>query len=249
MEMTRPRFAPVDAASRFLRILSGTRRHVGVLRAGRGGSLVPPPEILHPVMKAWGEEMLATLRVRIEATGDREFREPALLVGNHVSYLDIPLLMTQLPVVFVAKSQIGKWPVFGEACRSVGTVFVERESGHSRKLAGEAIGPYIRREHRSVAIFPSGTTTVDEAKPWRWGAFLIAKRYDIPVRPFRLKYTPLRRAAFIDADIFPVHLWQLINAGEIRAEIEFHAPVRVGDPEADAERWWRWSREKLIGAT
>jgi 1-acyl-sn-glycerol-3-phosphate acyltransferase len=196
-------------------------------------------------MLKWAALMLDTLGVQLERRGDTALAQPALLVGNHVSYLDIPILMASLPVVFVAKKQISRWPVFGDACRSVGTVWVERESGASRRNAGEAIGPYILREQRSVAIFPSGTTTTDESKPWRWGAFLIAKRYGIPIRPFRLRYEPVRVAAFIQDDLFPVHLLKLLASPSVKASIEFHAPVQVEDPEADCRRWWEWSREGL----
>jgi 1-acyl-sn-glycerol-3-phosphate acyltransferase len=232
--------------SRFFQIFWQTRIHAGILLRSRGADGRVPSDILHPVMTRWGKLMVETLGIDLARLGDRNLDEPALLVGNHVSYLDIPILMASLPVVFVAKKQIGSWPVFGTACRSVGTVFVERESGASRRSAGEAIGPYIVRERRSVAIFPSGTTTTDERKPWRWGAFLIAKRYGIPVRPFRLRYDPVRIAAFIDQDLFPVHLMRLLNSPrKLAASIEFHPPIQVTDPEAQCHRWWEWSREGL----
>ena len=235
-----------QSMSRFFSVLTETRRHASALfreerQNGRIGS-----DFLHSTMKGWAELMLKTLGVQWEALGDDGTLDtPAIVIGNHMSYLDIPMLMSQLPVSFVAKKQISRWPVFRHACRAVGTVFVERDSGSSRRTTAESIGPYVQRERRCVAVFPSGTTTTDERKPWRWGAFLIAKRHSIPVRPFRLRYQPLRRAAFIDDDLFPVHLWQLLQRGGVKATIEFHPLVEVTDPKRDAEHWWAWSREGL----
>jgi 1-acyl-sn-glycerol-3-phosphate acyltransferase len=50
-----------------------------------------------------------------------------LLVCNHLSYLDILVLASLAPCVFVAKSEVKLWPVFGWFARLAGTVFVHRE--------------------------------------------------------------------------------------------------------------------------
>lgn len=230
--------------SRFFHVLTETRHHASALFSAERKNGHIDPQFLEDTMRIWAERILRTVRVEWKVLGDDgTLATPAIVVGNHVSYLDIPMLMTQMPVSFVAKKQIGDWPVFGHACRSVGTVFVERDCGDSRRNTAEAIGPFVLEKKRCVAIFPSGTTTVDESKPWRWGAFLIAKRYGIPIRPFRLRYEPLRRAAFINEDLFPTHLWNLMYSGGVRATIEFHPLVQVSDPQADAMRWWEWTRE------
>lgn len=171
---------------------------------------------------------------------------PALLVGNHISYVDIPLLMTYIPVAFVAKKQLAAWPIFGAAMRCVGTVFVDRDNRESRRKVSEALAPRIQDDRQSVVVFPSGTTTTDETREWRQGAFLIAKQFDLPVQPFRIYYEPLRPLAFLLEDSFLGHLWNLLRCGGFRAVIEFHPPVRVGDVAADTLKWWNWAREPLL---
>ena len=126
-------------------------------------------------------------------------------------------------------------------------VFVDRSSAHSRKDAAEAVAPAIQQDGYSVAVFASGTTALHEEKPWRWGTFLIAKRYGIPLQPFRLSYHPARTVAYIDDDAFAPHLWNLLGASGLRARLEFGPVLRsIDDPREEAERWWKWAREGLL---
>lgn len=225
-------------------ILSPTLKKIAAVnRAKKNGTLTQHE--LHNYMLEWGAEMLSALGCRHETRGVPT-REPSLLVGNHISYVDIPLLMANLPAAFVAKKQLASWPIFGEAMRCAGTVFVDRDSKESRKKVGEALAPRILEDRQSVAVFPSGTTTMDESREWRHGAFLIAKQFNLPVQPFRIRYEPLRPVAFLLDDGFIGHLWSLLRTGTFRAEIEFHLPIRVEDPVLDAAKWWNWAREPLL---
>ena len=166
-------------------------------------------------------------------------------MGNHISYLDIPLLFLAAPVTFVAKSELGKWPILGECMRLVNILFVERDKSSSRSQTALAVSKAIKEEDKSIALFPSGTTTLSEEKPWRWGAFRIAKEANVSVQPFRLRYTPLRETAYIDDDVFLFHFWRLLGKGKITAEIEFGEPFRVTDVAEDLKRVQNWTQELL----
>jgi 1-acyl-sn-glycerol-3-phosphate acyltransferase len=154
--------------------------------------------------------------------------------------------MSQVPVVFLGKEEISKWPVFGAAGRRAGMVFVKRESDGSRRQASEAIMDCHRNRQLSLGLFPSGTTSLDEDRAWRSGAFRIARLGQIPVQPFRLTYEPIRTAAFIGKDLLLPHLYRLISSGGITARIEFGEPFMVVDPEASAQQVWAWTREALL---
>jgi 1-acyl-sn-glycerol-3-phosphate acyltransferase len=203
---------------------------------------------IHAVMHAWGAQMLALLGVKIQILGSRQPNtQPTLFVANHLSYLDVPLIMALAPVVFIAKKQLKSWPLFGPAMQTVGTVFVDRDSQNSRKNAADAVAPKILNDKQSVAIFTSGTTTMDEKKPWRWGAFVIAKRYRLTVQPIRIRYSPIRTASFINQDYFLTHLWGVASCrGGIQATVEFGEPLQIEDPEADAQKVWEWCRDGLV---
>jgi 1-acyl-sn-glycerol-3-phosphate acyltransferase len=167
---------------------------------------------------------------------------PLLLVGNHLSYLDIPLLMQSSPnISFVAKEEVGRWPVIGAGARALNTIFVKRSCARERALARAALGRELAGGKR-VVVFPAGTTCMFESKPWRRGAFEIAKEFGIPIQPFRIRYTPVRAAAYIGRDFFPVHLFKLAQAGGVTAKIEFHPSVQVDDVEEASSAWRSWSQ-------
>ena len=238
--------AYLDDAARFARIFSLTVGGIREMRRRQAKFGTPlPREQCHPVMLDWAGKILETLRVRVTRAGVPPSREPVIFVGNHVSYIDIPLLMSVVPVVFIAKKQIAGWPVFGAACRAVGTIFVDRDSNSSRRDAAQSVRPSLLGLRQSIVIFPSGTTTMDESKAWRQGAFRLAKECGVPIQPFRIRYAPMRRAAYLLEDTFLPHLVKLVGSEGVEATLEFGAPVTVDDTVADAERLWRWSREGL----
>jgi 1-acyl-sn-glycerol-3-phosphate acyltransferase len=192
--------------------------------------------------RLWARDILTNIGVSVEVRGSPSPRTPLLLVGNHLSYLDIPLLMGFAPnISFVAKEEVGRWPVIGAGARALNTIFVKRSCAKERALARAALGRELAGGKR-IAVFPAGTTCMFESKPWRKGAFEIAKEFGIPIQPFRIRYTPARRAAYIGRDFFPLHLFRLAQAGGVKAKIEFHPSVQVDDVEESTSTWRSWSQ-------
>ena len=66
--------------------------------------------VRHVVFQTWSRFMLLILGARVTVTGEPPDR-PFFLVSNHLSYLDIPVLASRIPGVFVAKKEIRSWPV------------------------------------------------------------------------------------------------------------------------------------------
>jgi 1-acyl-sn-glycerol-3-phosphate acyltransferase len=211
-----------------------------------GGQI--PLANLKAFISGWAKDALPLLRVEARRVGTiAPLDSPALFVGNHVSYMDIPLLMSQVPVTFLGKAEIAKWPVLGAAGRLAGIVFVKRESDDSRKEASRAIIDCLQTRGMSIGIFPSGTTSLDEGRPWRSGAFRIARMGQVPVQPFRVAYEPLGPAAFLGKDALLPHLFRLLQAGPITARIEFGEPRLVTHPGETARELWEWSRASIPG--
>jgi 1-acyl-sn-glycerol-3-phosphate acyltransferase len=234
-----------DAASRFSAIFRHCIVHpTRVYRLRKQSDGNPPKIELHKHMKAWADAMLASAGCRYRTIGTPS-PDAVMIVGNHISYLDIPLVMAATPTVFVAKKEISSWPVIGYACNSIDIVWVERGSGTSRRDAGAAIAPAILERGHKVALFPSGTTTVDENVPWKRGAFRIAYDNKIRVQPFRIRYTPLRRAAFIGKDLFVPHLWNLITQGGVDATLEWGETREITNVSKDCQELQRWTTEGL----
>ncbi len=196
-----------------------------------------------PIKSLWADKMIELLKIDLKIIGSISEIKPLLLIGNHISYLDIALLVKSNPdFSFVAKKEIGFWPVFGKAAKAADTIFVKRENGSSRASARKSIQEAFLNNKR-VVIFPSGTTTLSEHKPWKKGAFEIAQENNVLIQPFRITYSPLRAAAYIENDFFPFHLYQLARLPRIKAQIEFHQPVPVVDALADTAFWSHWAKQ------
>ena len=98
---------------------------------------------------------LRVFGVQIEAHGTAP--EAGLLVGNHLSYLDILVLSALVPAVFVSKIEIRNWPVFGWFGRMAGTLFVERARRSDVARTGAEIRAVLAGGH-VVVLFPEGTS-------------------------------------------------------------------------------------------
>lgn len=93
---------------------------------------------------------------RVETAGI--LPRPGLLVSNHLSYVDILLLGSVVPAVFVSKSEVKDWPVFGWFSRVAGTIFVERGKRADVGRISAEIAAHLRNGH-VVVLFPEGTSS------------------------------------------------------------------------------------------
>lgn len=209
----------------------------GVLKAGWIS-----PDRLPQCFHRW---LCALMGLRIRVIGEPAPRPGTLLIANHASYLDIPIIGAVHPVVFVAKRQVASWPLFGVLARLQRSIFVDRES---RQRAQSDILEIERRlaAGDTVVLFPEGTSS-DGNRVLAFKSALMAavKRDDggegeagaIMVQPLTVAYTrlhgiPLGRdwrhkvAWYGDMDLVP-HLLGVFAAGPIDVELTFHPPVSV----------------------
>lgn len=108
-----------------------------------------------------------------------ELQTPARLVvvANHVSYLDILVVSALRPCLFLAKKEVSRWPVFGWVARSLGCIFVHRESLGGRAAALRKC--LFSSTRADIALFPEGTTTASllpDLTSWAKGHAWLAQR-------------------------------------------------------------------------
>jgi 1-acyl-sn-glycerol-3-phosphate acyltransferase len=107
-------------------------------------------------VRAWARTILAALEIRLVAKG-RLPAEKALLVANHISWLDIVAVLAVAPARMLAKHDVRAWPVIGRLAASAGTIFVDRT--RPRALPGTvAEVAAALRGGGVVTVFPEGTT-------------------------------------------------------------------------------------------
>ena len=186
------------------------------------------------------------LKIQVKNAVVAAEKTPAIFVSNHISYLDIPVIMCKVPQAsFVSKAEVAAWPLIGRAAQRIGTVFVSRGCKKSRQAVRESIAQAIVKERKSIAVFPSGTTKIVKSESWRRGVFEIAQEYKIPIIPIRIMYTPLRKAAYIDKDNLVLHLFALMKGAPLKVEVEFGSPRYISDAPQDATFIQQWCEEGM----
>lgn len=135
----------------------------------------------------WSRQLLGMLGVRLQADA-AALPAPALLVANHVSWLDIFIINAVAPAAFVCKAEVRGWPGIGWLCERTETLFMPRGSRSAAKQAGEIVAARLRAGWR-VAVFPEGTTT-DGGRllPFRPALLQGAIDAGCAVQPLALRY-------------------------------------------------------------
>lgn len=204
-------------------------------------------EQLTQLKMEWAKDVLSIFNPKYVIRGEPSLERPAVFVGNHISYLDIPVMLGLVPdVSFVSKKEVKRWPFIGKGATLIDTIFVDRGSYKSRGQVREQLKASLAEGKKRMVVFPSGTTSVNEHLPWKKGSFVVAQEAGAPIQAFRLRYTPLRRVAYIDNDFLPTHLYSLVGVPEVQIELEFNKPVMVDDPIRQAAEFHEWSREWLV---
>lgn len=144
--------------------------------------------------QAWAKAVLASSGVKLTVVGlDRfDHRAHYVMASNHVSLMDPPAIMAAAPqmVRFVAKSELFKIPVFGQAARAAGNIPVERGrvGSSTRKLA--KVGTELHAQHLSLLFFPEGTRSEDgQLQAFKKGAAVLAIQNQVPILPIAVAGT------------------------------------------------------------
>ena len=183
------------------------------------------------------------LGLRIEIDGEVARDRPVLLVANHTSWLDIPVLSAVAPVSFVAKKEVGGWPFVSSLARLQRSVFVDRAR---RSAVGEAAGEILSRlaQGDTIVLFAEGTSSDgNRVLPFMTSLFAAAKPSgqsdmqapDAVVQTLSLVYTRLHGIPLGRADRPLVgwygdmemrsHAWRLLKAGPLDVRIRVGPPV------------------------
>jgi 1-acyl-sn-glycerol-3-phosphate acyltransferase len=169
----------------------------------------------------WALAVRVALRGQPPATG--------MIVSNHLSYLDIPVLASVRPAVFVAKADVSRWPVLGWYTRLAGTLYVERERRRDVSRMQAAMSQVLDERH-VLLFFPEGTSSGGETVlPFRSSLLEPVARQSFPVTPVALSYAlDDGKAAeevcyWGDMTLFP-HLLNLLTKREIRVAVAFGEP-------------------------
>lgn len=189
-------------------------------------------------IRRWSRALLDILAVRLRLDGVPSALPPrCVVVSNHISWLDVFLVFAVQPAVFVAKSDVRRWPLVGALCARAGTLFIERGNGrHAMHINGQVAATLAAG--RVFAVYPEGTTTDGRTlRPFHRALLQSAIDAGATLQPVAIRYTDPDGAwsaapVYIDDMSLGDSLWRLVSARELVAELRFTAPI----PAADAHR-------------
>jgi len=117
---------------------------------------------------------------------------PFFLVSNHLSYVDIFLLYSQLKCTFIAKREVKNWPVLGFMMKSMGIIFVDRTRKADVKRVNGQIAQNLNK-YQGIVLFPEGTTSGgDTVLPFKSSLLALPAQQETPVRYATISYQTVK---------------------------------------------------------
>jgi 1-acyl-sn-glycerol-3-phosphate acyltransferase len=182
------------------------------------------------------------LGIRVRVTGAVTAGKPVLIVSNHISWLDIPVLSTVAPLSFIAKSEIDGWPFVNLLARLQRSVYVDRKRRTSVRAQAQEIAGRLKKSE-CLVLFAEGTSNDgNRVLPFKSSLFAAVSDFaggddPVMVQTVTIAYTrlhglPVARhqrpllAWYGDMDVLP-HAWQVLQAGPIDVEIRVGPPVSM----------------------
>jgi 1-acyl-sn-glycerol-3-phosphate acyltransferase len=199
--------------------------------AAIASSLVDPSgRTTRRLARFWGRQLCRFCGVDIEVRGGGGIRwdEPLIVMANHQSYIDIPVLYAALPEPFgmLAKQELFRVPVFSSAMRGMRCVPIDRgnrrQSFESLKQAADLV-----RSGNSIVVFPEGTRSEDgRIHELKKGPFYLAEMAGVPIVPVGIRGT--RNALAKDG--------VLVHGAQVK--------VSIGDP-VEPDKKGQGARDRL----
>jgi lyso-ornithine lipid O-acyltransferase len=197
-------------------------------------------------LRSWAKVMLASSATRVQLTGVVPSlpTRARLIVANHRTPLDIPLLMSIFGGRVLSKSDVERLPILGAAATWAGTIFVDREDGKSGARAIRELRKALK-SRSTVCVFPEGTTHHgDLVRPFRSGAFAAARGLDVEIIPVGIAYDP--GVEFVN-ETFSEHLSRIAERRLTRASVSVGPALLAESSAATLAQSARDAVQDLVG--
>lgn len=150
-----------------------------------------------------------------------------IFLCNHRSGLDILVTAMLLEGRHLSRADLAAWPIIGLLARRSGILFVDRTSRRSSAAAVQSMITTIQ-EGSGIILFPEGTTYAgDEVRPFKPGAYAVAKRTGCELVPVGLAYAG--GGASFDEETFVEHMRRVASQRETRVGVSVGTPLRLED--------------------
>lgn len=210
-----------------------------VLLVLSGAVWFPYNPLIRSSMRWWLARVTDILNIEVELNGKLPHEKDGamLLIANHVSWIDVPVIGGQTPISFLAKMEIASWPLIGTLATRVGTLFIQRGSGDTEHVSKNMA--HMLRKNRSVLFFPEGTTSDGKGlKRFHRKLFEVCHHHNVTIQPVVLHYRAEQEnnpVPFLDDEDFVSHLWNLMGHKRLYASVEI-LPAQTLDSERFSEQ-------------
>lgn len=179
------------------------------------------------LLKIWGKCTCYIIGMKLKVEGEAP-KAPFFLVSNHLSYLDVFLLFSQLRGVFVAKSDVKQWPVIGFMVRTCGILFIDRDRKRDITRVNKKISNNLNK-HQGMIVFPESTTSPGfEVLPFRASLLQVPAETEFPVHYAIISYSTssgevdaCRKICWWDDVPFLVHFFNVLKLKSFEAHLKF----------------------------
>lgn len=181
-------------------------------------------------IQRWSRRLLAICQVSVEQMDGAPALSHAMIVANHVSWLDIFVINTLHPCRFVAKAEIRGWPLVGWLVDKAGTVFIARGSRRDLRTIFKGLVASLHLGER-VAFFPEGeTASQGKLQPFHANLFEAAIDARVPVQAYALKYVDASgkhhpAVDYVGDMTFVQSMFVVLKSSPIRAQLTCLAPL------------------------
>ena len=205
-------------------------------------------------MQWWSARLLrlAGLQLRV---GGAARPGAALLLANHVSWLDVAAIHSAAPHArFVAKAELRRWPLLGWMSRAAGTLFIERERKRDALRVVHQLASALG-DGDSVVVFPEGTTGDGRTLlPFHANLLQAAIATGTPMQPVALRYSDAVQrfspaVQYLGATTLVQSVWRVLSAQQLCVHVDLLAPLgtRHADRRALAQRVGEQIQQHLRG--
>ena len=201
-------------------------------------------------VQVWSLQFLALWDIHLKVLGQPVLNGPALIVANHISWLDISVIHAARHCRFVAKSDIRQWPLIGTLATGSGSLYIERTN---RKDALRMVKDMAdaMRDGDVVAVFPEGTTSDGrDILPFHANLLQSAILAQAPVQPMSLKFIDAATGetsfapCYIGDDTLIGSIWRTLTSSRIIAVVHFGEPQSAKG--RDRRAWAHDLRQDII---
>lgn len=202
-------------------------------------------------VQAWALALLRHVGITLKVLGQPPVTGPVLLVANHISWLDIPVMHAARHCRFVSKADVKDWPLVGTLATAAGTLYIERTSRRSAvrmvSLMEEAL-----QQNEVLAVFPEGTTGDGRALlPFHANLLQAAVSANAPAQPVGLRFVDQASGltshapSYIGDETLIGSVWRTVCAPPIVAVVHYGQPERAEGRERRA--WIQHLRHSVDG--